>query len=71
MSSPLDQIAEILSEVELADDTAAKLYSLMSTFESANQRTYRRLMAVGGFKKLWEGIAEAVDRTGGFDGRGS
>lgn len=65
MTTHLDYIAETLSEIELADDTANHLYDHMNEF--SRTRTWQHLMKTPGFAKLWDGIAEAVDRAGGFD----
>lgn len=64
----LDHIAEILSEIELPDDTAIKLHDHMTRF--ANSPTGRSLIPHPGFFKLWDGLAEAVDRNGGFEPQG-
>lgn len=62
----LDHIAEILADgIELADDTAIKLNDHMNEFQQT--ATWQRLMRTPGFAKLWDGIAEAVDRASGFE----
>jgi len=63
----LDKICEILCEIELADDTALRLHGLMSGYETT--ASFRFLKRHSGFFKLWDAIAEAVDRAGGFEGR--
>lgn len=68
MTTHLDKIAEILCEAEWSDDTAIKLHDLMSAFAVERGPTYRHLKSIPGFAKLWEALAESVDRAGGFEG---
>lgn len=63
----LEKIADILSEVEFADDTAEKLYGLMAGFNKQRTLQKRRAFANPEFGLLWEALAEAVDHSCGFD----
>lgn len=56
----LDEICEILSEVEFADDTARKLLTKMETYGQTYDRTLADLRKIPGFRKLWDAIEEAA-----------
>lgn len=56
--SMLDQIADHICDIEVSDDDAEKLQLLMTEFATKYHRTYRDLMRIAGFRKIWDALFE-------------
>ena len=55
----LDEIADLISEVELPEKTAEDLRDLMSRYEQEGRKYPHNLLRVPGFRKLWVALGES------------
>ena len=57
----LDSICEIIAALEFPEDDAEKLLAAIAEYRAARGSSYRRLMRIPGFAKLWDAIEEAAN----------
>lgn len=60
MQTKLDDICDLISECEINDTQAQKIYNLMKEYREKYHRSYASLMRIPGFRKLWQAVDEMV-----------
>ena len=60
MTTKLNEIADLISELELNDREAETILNVMKSYKRNYGRTYDGLRRIPGFRKLWDAIEEAA-----------
>jgi hypothetical protein len=55
----LDSICEIIAALEFPEDDAEKLLAAIAEYRATRGSSYKRLMRISGFAKLWDAIEES------------